>query len=56
MSGGICNFTHGARYRVVDGRRVEPAWLMASMGSDKLATYPVTIKDGRILVESAGGQ
>ncbi len=50
-----CRF-HGARYRVADGSRVEPAWLLGNLGSDKLATYPVTIKDGRILVETAGGQ
>ncbi len=50
-----CRF-HGARYRVADGSRVESPWLLASMGSDKLATYPVTVRDGRILVETAGGQ
>ena len=50
-----CRF-HGARYRVADGCRVEAAWLLAGFGSDKLGTYPVTIRDGRILVESAGGQ
>ncbi len=50
-----CRF-HGACYRVADGSRVEPPWLLGSLGSDKLATYPVTIKDGRILVETAGGQ
>ena len=49
-----CRF-HGARYRVADGSRVESAWLMGSVGNDKLTTYPVTIKDGRILVETAGG-
>jgi 3-phenylpropionate/trans-cinnamate dioxygenase ferredoxin subunit len=48
-----CRF-HGACYRVADGSRVKPPWLLANMGSDRLATYPVTIKDGRILVETAG--
>jgi hypothetical protein len=33
---------------------VESPWLLASIGSDTLATYPVTIKDGRILVETTG--
>ncbi len=50
-----CRF-HGACYTVTDGSRVKPPWLLASMGSDKLATYPVTIKDGRILVETSGDQ
>ncbi len=50
-----CRF-HGACYNVADGSRVKPPWLLASMGSDKLGTYPVTIKDGRILVETAGEQ
>ena len=45
---------HGARFRVADGSRVESPWLLASIGSDTLATYPVTIKDGRILVETTG--
>ncbi len=50
-----CRF-HGACYSVADGSRVKLPWLLANMGSDKLATYPVTIKDGRIFVESDGGQ
>ncbi|MBW2446671.1 MAG: Rieske 2Fe-2S domain-containing protein [Deltaproteobacteria bacterium] len=50
-----CRF-HGACYSVADGTRVKPPWLLASMGSDKLGTYGVTIKDGRILVQTAGGQ
>ena len=45
---------HGARFRVADGSRVESPWLLASIGSDTLATYPVTIKDGRILIETTG--
>ena len=48
-----CRF-HGACYSVADGSRTKPPWLMASMGSDKLTTYPVAIKDGRILVETSG--
>ncbi|MBW2289412.1 MAG: Rieske 2Fe-2S domain-containing protein [Deltaproteobacteria bacterium] len=50
-----CRF-HGACYNVADGSRVKPPWLLASMGSDTLPTYPVTIKDGRIFVETAGSQ
>jgi len=50
-----CRF-HGACYRVADGTRVESAWLLGSVGNDKLATYPVTIKDGRILVEIGGAR
>ena len=49
-----CRF-HGACFRATDGYRVEPPWLLASFGSDKLATYPVMVKDGRILIEIAGG-
>ena len=44
-----CRF-HGARYNVKDGCRQDAAWLLGSIGSDRLATYPVVIKDGRILV------
>ncbi|MAG31752.1 MAG: Rieske (2Fe-2S) protein [Deltaproteobacteria bacterium] len=50
-----CRF-HGACFNVTDGKRVEAAWLLASMGSDKLTTYPVAIKDGRIFVDTAGGR
>ncbi len=48
-----CRF-HGACYRVDDGSRVDEAWLLGSLGSDKLPTYPVTIEDGRVLVDTAG--
>ncbi len=47
-----CRF-HGACYRVADGSRVKPPWLLASMGSDKLVTYSVAIKEGRVLVATA---
>ncbi len=47
-----CRF-HGARYSVADGCLVESAWLLGGMGGDQLATYPVTIEEGRILVDTA---
>ncbi|MCP3983865.1 MAG: Rieske 2Fe-2S domain-containing protein [bacterium] len=47
-----CRF-HGACYNVSDGRRTKTAWLLANVGTDALATYPCTVKDGRILVEAA---
>jgi nitrite reductase/ring-hydroxylating ferredoxin subunit len=43
---------HGSCYKIADGSRVKAAWLLGSMGSDKLATYPVTVKDGRVHVET----
>ncbi|MCP4004814.1 MAG: hypothetical protein GY725_11510 [bacterium] len=46
---------HDACYRASDGSRAESAWLLASIGNDKLPTYPVTVSDGRIFVELAGG-
>ena len=45
-----CRF-HGGTYRVADGSCVDRPWLMASFGSDRLVTYSVTIRDGRVLVE-----
>ncbi len=50
-----CRF-HGACYDVADGSRVKPPWLLAGMGSDTLGTYPVTVRDGRIFVETAEDQ
>jgi nitrite reductase/ring-hydroxylating ferredoxin subunit len=49
-----CRF-HGACYRAADGSRTKAPWLLAGFGDDKLPTYPVMVKDGRILVETAGG-
>jgi len=45
-----CRF-HGACYNVADGSRVKDPWLLANVGTDNLATYPVRVKDGRVLVE-----
>lgn len=42
---------HGSRYNVRTGQRDKKAWMISSMGEDVLATYSVTLRDGRIFVE-----
>ena len=45
-----CRF-HGARFKGDSGECTKRAWLLGSVGDDNLKTWPVTVQDGRILVE-----
>ena len=42
---------HGSCFRVADGSREKKAWLMGSVGKEKLQTWPVTIEEGRVKVD-----